>query len=328
MIEDIFKNTVKEYSLFKKKDRLIIGISGGPDSLFMLHQFSKIRKEYRLQLVCAHLNHGLRKESDQEEEFVKQVCKDLGIKCICEKKNVKSFFKGDSLEQTARNIRFDFFLNCARQTKIKKLALAHHKDDLVETVLMRLVKGSGLKGLQGFLPKSKFRSLTVIRPLINLRKKEILTWLKACNVSYCIDKSNFDNKFFRNHIRSELIPLLKKMNPNIINNLTTLARNISLDYDFIHSIALKEFNVLKRQSSSRGLRLDLDGLNKLSLAIFNNVLRIAIEEVKGHVRKLESRHLDELRDLVLHRPLGSIVDLPDLIAKKEEKTLLIQALIL
>jgi len=327
-MEEIFRNTLKKYNLLKKKDKLILGVSGGPDSVCMLYQFRKIWKDYKLQLVCAHLNHSLRKEADAEEEFIRKTCAKLGIKFISEKKDVQSFFDGDSLEQTARNLRLDFFRKVSRQTKIKKIALAHHKDDLIETVLMRLVRGSGLKGLRGFLPKTKFRGLTVIRPLIEVRKKEIIEWLKDKKLSFCIDKSNFEDKFFRNRVRLKLLPLLEELNPNIVNNLYNLASSISLDYDFIYSFSFQKFLVLKKRGTNKSLCLDLRGLKELPLAIFNNVIRIAIEELKGNNRRFEAKHLNELQDLVFHRPRGSIVDLPNLLAKKEEKVLFIQSLIL
>lgn len=328
MLEETFKESLKKHSLLKKKDKLILGVSGGPDSMGMLYQFWKIYKDYKLKLVCAHFNHGLRAEADREEEFLRGICAKLGIKFISEKKDVQSFFNGDSLEQTARNLRLDFFLKVSRESKIKKIALAHHKDDLIETVLMRLIRGSGLKGLRGFLPKSKFKSLTIIRPLIEVRKKEIIKWLDDKKIPYCIDKSNLDDKFFRNRLRSKLLPILSGLNPNIVDNIYNLAVNIYLDYDFIHSFSYSKFLALKKKEARNSLYLDLGGLKELAPAIFNNVIRIAIEELKGNTRRLESRHLNELQDLIFNRPSGSIVDLPNLLVKKEEKTLFIQSLIL
>ena len=328
MIEHVFSKTIKSYDLLKKKDKLILGVSAGPDSICMLYQFLNIKKDYKLYLVCAHLNHGLRKEADQEESFIRDICDKLGIKCISEKKDVNKFLKGDSLEQTARNLRYDFFLKCCRQTKIKKIALAHHKDDLIETVLMRLIRGSGLRGLRGFLPKSKFKSANIIRPMIEIRKSEILDWLKQNKIAYCIDKSNFQDKFLRNRIRLKLMPILGEMNPNIADNLYNLAYNISLDYDFIYTFSYRKFLSLKKKEKRNSICLELKGLKELPVAIFNNVIRVAIEEVKGNTRKLETRHLEELKDLLINRPCGSIVDLPDISVKKEEKALLIQSLIL
>lgn len=328
MLEENFKNTIKRYHLVEKNDRLLLGISGGPDSIFMLYQFHSIMKEYKLHLVCAHFNHALRPEADSEEEFVKNICKDLGIKFVSEKKDVNKFFDGDSLEQTARNLRFDFFLKLCRHFKIKKLALAHHKDDLIETVLMRIIRGTGLKGLRAFLPKSKFKGLTVIRPLIELNKKDILKWLENKNIPYCVDKSNLEDKFLRNRIRLKLIPQLCEINPSIAQNLYNLSSSVSLDYDFIYTFSRREFEKLKRGETKREIKLDLEGLKKNHPAIVNNIIRIAIEELKGDTRRLELRHLNEIKDLIENRPSGSVVHLPTLSVRKEEKRLIIQTLIL
>ncbi|MBU1122429.1 MAG: tRNA lysidine(34) synthetase TilS [Candidatus Omnitrophota bacterium] len=335
MIENTVKNTIKEYGLINKKDKVMLGVSGGQDSMCLLYLFHGLREEFAakrpassLQLVCVHFNHSLRKEADREESFVKDVCKKLKIKFISDKKDVKSFYKGDSLEQTARNLRLEFFLKCFRQTKIKKIALAHHKDDLVETILMRIIRGTGLKGLRGFSPNSKFRGLNIIRPLIGVNKEDVLQWLKKKKIAYCIDKSNFEDKFFRNNLRLNLMPVLRKLNPCVEDNVYNLARNLSLDYDFIYTFSYNKFQELKRSENKRDVRLDLEGLKKLSQAVFNNVIRVAIEEAKGNLRKIEGRHLSEIRDLVFNRPRGSIVDLPDLFVKKEEKLLIIQTLIL
>jgi tRNA(Ile)-lysidine synthase len=190
---------------------------------------------------------------------------------------------------------------------------------------MRLIRGSGLRGLRGFLPKSKFRGLTVIRPLIELRKQDILDWLNAKKIHYCIDKTNLEEKFLRNKIRLKLLPLLSEFNPNITESLYNVARSISLDYDFIYNISYGHYESLKKGLTNQCVRLDLDGLKKLPEALLNNVLRIAIEEIKGDTRRIEIRHLYELCDLIYTRPSGSIVDLPSLIVKKEEKILSIQA---
>ncbi|MEI8350606.1 MAG: tRNA lysidine(34) synthetase TilS [Candidatus Omnitrophota bacterium] len=328
MLEEILRKTIRHYDLLKKKDKVILGVSGGPDSLCMLYQLYRLRKEYKLQLVCAHFNHSLRDEADSEEEFVKNLCASLDIKFVSEKKDVKKFFNGDSLEQTARNLRFDFFLKCSRHFKIKKLALAHHKDDLVETVLMRLIRGSGLRGLRGFLPKSKYRSLTVVRPLIEITKKDIIAWLEKEAITYCIDKSNFENTFLRNRIRLELLPLLTTMNPNIVDNLYNVSRTMSLEYDFIYAFCRERFETLRRAETKRSIKLDIEQLKHLHSAMIHNIIRIAIEELKGDTRRIEAKHIEEISDLIFNRPLGSEVHLPLLLVKKEEKTLVIQSLIL
>lgn len=324
MLEELFKNTIEEYGLLKRKDKVILGVSGGPDSICLLYQFNNIARDYKLKLVCAHFNHSLRKEADDEENFIRNVCDNLNIKFISDKKDVAKFHQGDSLEQTARVLRYDFFLKCAQQVKIKKLALAHHKDDLAETILMRFLRGAGLRGLRGFLPKTKFKGLTVIRPFIGITKKEIIQWLKSEKIPYCVDKSNFEEKFFRNRVRLKLIPFLKEFNPNIEDTLYNLGRNVSVDYDFIYTYSRNSFEELKRGETKKGIKLDAQGLQKMPLAVLNNVIRIALEEIKGDIKRLEFRHLEEVRDLIFNRPQGSIVDLPGVIVKKDEGVLFIQ----
>ncbi len=326
MLENSFKETIQKYNLLKRKDKLLLGVSGGPDSICMLYQFLKIQQEYKLYLICAHFNHSLRPEADAEEDFVRNACKNLGVKFVSAKKDVKAF-GGDSLEQAARILRFDFFLSCARQEKIKKLALAHHKDDVIETTLMRIIRGGGLRGLRGILPKTKFKGIEVIRPLIELRKNEILAWLNNRGIEYRIDQSNFQDKFFRNRIRLKVLPILEELNPNIVNSLFNLSRLISLDYEFIYKFSQEKYNQLKKQEGKNYIKLELEGLKKLDLAILLNVLRLAIENLKGDLRKLEFRHFEEIIDLIYKRPSLSIVDLPFLEIKKEAGWLIIKSLL-
>jgi tRNA(Ile)-lysidine synthase len=193
---------------------------------------------------------------------------------------------------------------------------------------MRIIRGTGLKGLRAFSAKSKYKGLTVIRPLIELNKEDIVKWLENKNIAYCLDKTNFEDKFLRNRIRLKLMPLLSEINPSIAQNLYNLSASVSLDYDFIYSFSRKEFERLKRGETKREIRLDLEGIKENHPAIVNNIIRIAIEELKGNTRRLELKHLDEIRDLIDNRPLGSVVHLPELSVRKEEKRIIIQTLIL
>ncbi|MCF7916540.1 MAG: tRNA lysidine(34) synthetase TilS [Candidatus Omnitrophica bacterium] len=327
MIEDQFTETIKKYNLIQKKDKIMLGLSGGPDSVALLYNFLNLREDYKLKIVCIHFNHNLRKESDSEENFIKRICNKLDLEFISEKKDVNQFRK-DSLEQAARNLRFDFFLKCSRAKRIKKIALAHHKNDLAETVLMRIVRGTGLCGLRGFLPKAKFKNLTIIRPFINIEKEQILNWLKKRNISFCTDKSNQDKKFLRNKIRIELMPQLENINESIRDRLSGLAVNAGFDYDFIYNFSENEFRRLRVKKSGKGLYLNLPELRKLHPAIFNNVVRIAIEEIKGDTRRIEQNHLLEVRKLVKEGRDQASIHLPKIVVKKEKNTIFIQSLIL
>ena len=326
-IEKSFLKTIQKYELLKKREKILIGVSGGPDSVCMLHLFCALREEYKFDLVCAHFNHCLRKEADIEEKFVKSICRELKIKCVSEKKNVGKFFKGDSLEQTARNLRFDFFLKCSREFRSKKIALAHNKDDVAETVLMRIIRGTARRGLRGILPKSKIKGVTFIRPLLEIRKEDILKWLKFNEYTYKIDTSNFDEVFLRNKIRQKLLPFLKEFNPNMVNALFNLSRIAALDYECIEEVARNQFSHLKKRQGRGYVKLSIEGLKKLHPSFIFNLVRLAIEELKGNTRKLELRHLEEIGDLLYNRPGGSIVDIPDLKVEKDDSWLIIKSLL-
>jgi tRNA(Ile)-lysidine synthase len=258
---------------------------------------------------------------------VGKVSSELKVRFISCRKDVKKVSGGDSLEQAGRLARFDFFLNCCRRFGAKKIALAHNKDDVAETVVMRMLRGSALRGLRAILPKVKYKSAILIRPLIDVSKDDILNWLKVNKIDYRIDKTNLEQKFLRNKIRHKLIPLLKEVNPNIVNVLANTAKVVGRDYDFIHGFSVKEFNGLAKLGNAK-IKLNLEKLKKLHPAIINSVLRIAIEEIKGDLRRLELRHFDELVDLVFNRPESSIVHLPNLEIRKDNNCIIIKSLIL
>lgn len=323
LVEQVLK-TIKRYNLLKKKEKVILTVSGGPDSVAMLFLFLKIKEIFNLKLVCAHFNHGLRKEADEDEKFVKDLCSSLNIKFVSEKKNVKEFFKGDSLEQTARNLRYDFFLKIANSLKIKKISLAHTKDDVIETVLMRIIRGTGIQGLRGILPLTKIKGKIFIRPLIEIEKKRILDWLEKEKISYRIDTTNFEDKFFRNKIRLNILPLLEKLNPNIKNTLFNLARISSWNYDFVTQIAQRELSKVKKEEGRNFLVIDLEKIKDLHPFLLLQILRLAIEEVKGDTRRLDWRHFESILEAFQKR--GDYLDLPGIIVEVKEKKVIIRSL--
>jgi len=323
MIEQ-FKQHILKTGLVKKGEKLLLGVSGGPDSVCMLYFFTAIAKELRLNLTAVHFNHSLRDEADAEEEFVGELCRAKGIRYSSEKKAVKDFFHGDSLEQTARQLRYDFFLRCAREYKTKKIALAHHKDDLAETVLMRVIRGAGLKGLRAILPKTKYKNLTVVRPLLVFGKADIVNWLHTGNIAYCVDKSNFEEEFLRNRLRLSVMPMLRELNPAITDGLCNLAQAAGRDYDYIASQAKVLFKEALLKETHQQVELKLEAMVHAHPALFNHLVLLAIEKVKGNTRSIENCHVDEINDMVYHRPLGSVVDIPSVVVRKIEHRLIFQ----
>ncbi|MFZ7130997.1 MAG: tRNA lysidine(34) synthetase TilS [Eubacteriales bacterium] len=219
---------MRRHALLNMGDTLLLGVSGGADSIALLHYFYVISQEYHLMLYVAHLNHSLRDQaSDGDEKFVKELCRDYKIKCFTKKINVQEVSDNSktSIEETGRNLRYHFFDELCGRYNINKIVLAHHRDDQTETIVMRMIRGTGLKGLRGILP----RRGKIIRPFLCVSKKEILNYCCQHRLKYRQDLSNFDTDYHRNQLRLEVIPMMKKLNKNFSNNIFHLG-TISQEY--------------------------------------------------------------------------------------------------
>lgn len=310
-----FKNTIKKYGLIDKNDKLVVAVSGGPDSLALLYLLNKINKEFKLVLHIVHLDHMLRKDSYKDAEFVKRLADKLKMPVTCARLNVKELARKGSLEEIARNARLGFFFKVAKDTKASKIALGHTRDDQAETVLMRILRGSGLYGLSGILPKRDIAGFKIIRPLIEIKRKEIESFLKRNRIKPCRDISNSQEIYFRNKIRNNLLPLLEKgYNRNIKEVLSNMAESAGCDYDYLN----------QRADFSRkrlGRDINLDKLVRLHPAMQRLIIRAAIRRLKGDMRRITFQHIKEIEDLIFNRPVNSIVDLPKgiSVAKKKKR---------
>jgi tRNA(Ile)-lysidine synthase len=304
-------NTVRRNRLIKNGDKILIGVSGGPDSLSLLYILKTLQKENRTTLHIAHIDHGLRKCSVRDAEFVKALGGKLGIPVTCSKINLKSLSARGSIEEIARNARLNFLVTLAKKIKADKVALGHNADDQAETVLMRLLKGTGLQGLSGILPKRNLFGVTFIRPLIGVRRKEIESYLKKIGVRARIDETNFNYIFTRNKIRHKLLPLLEKeYNRNIREVLCNLGECSGTDYDYLYTLSSAQLEGFKR-------KLRLDSFLRLHPAMQRMILRHNIALIKGDTRRITFKHLKELEDMLLNRPVNSVVNLPRGVAVKK-----------
>jgi len=304
MIFEKAKQTIKKFNLLQKGDKIIVGVSGGPDSVVLLYLLHKLSRQFRMFLYIAHLDHGLRKDASKDRKFVEALGKKLGLPVIIHKVNLKAAIKKGSVEQCARQARFDFLFSAAKKVKAKKIALGHNLDDQAETVLMRILRGAGLYGLSAILPKRNIGGFEIIRPLIEVRRREIEAFLKKKKISACLDLSNQKDIYLRNKIRNRLFPLLEKeYNRKIKEILANLAQSSSLDYDYLNQAA-------ERSMRRSGSRILLKDFLKLHPAMQRLVLRLNIARLKGDTRRISFTHILEIEDLVLLRPENSIVDLP------------------
>ncbi|MFZ5982376.1 MAG: tRNA lysidine(34) synthetase TilS [Patescibacteria group bacterium] len=205
-----FQNFSHEHSLWKKGDRIVLGVSGGPDSMCLLDVFLKLQKKYDLELIVAHVNYNLRgNDSQKDEELVKNVATKNNLAIFVH--TPKNKFVSNR-EEAWRKIRYDFFEKIRKENNFNLIAVAHNADDQVETFFLNLFRGAGIEGLSGMKPRNK----TVIRPLLFASKKDILEYNRSNNIAFRIDRTNKENVFLRNRVRNILIPLIEKnFNPNI-----------------------------------------------------------------------------------------------------------------
>lgn len=213
-IDALVEKTVAEHGMLSRCDGLILAVSGGSDSMGMLALFAELPREF--PLTVAHVHHGLRKESDREEAMVRDFCKVHDLPCAVFHTQVKrELKKGETVESAARRIRYEFFRTLAKERRATHIATAHTKDDQCETVLLHLLHGAGPKGLCGILPKRREGEFTLIRPLIDCTKEQVLEYCRIHGVPYLEDASNEDLSYTRNRIRHEILPRLEQINPKV-----------------------------------------------------------------------------------------------------------------
>ncbi len=325
------RETIRRYNLLSKNDKVVVGVSGGPDSVALILLLNSLRKEFKLDLYIAHLDHQLRKNSYQDKDFVKSLARKLNLPFTWTKINIHRLSPGGSIEEIARQVRLSFLFSLAKKIGASKIALGHNQDDQAETVLMRLIRGTGLFGLGSILPKRKIANWIIIRPLIEIPRRTIESYVKRRKIKPCIDESNKNIIFLRNRIRNRLIPeLIKDYNPNIKRALVNVAQIAACDYDYLEKAAQKVLNKLKRPLSKHkqrgnflgGVKFNLNKLLKLHPAIQRLLLRLSIAQIKGTTRRLNFTHIREIEDLILYRPINSIVDLPQGISVVKNKNYL------
>lgn len=304
MILEKVKGVIKRYNLIERNDVVVVGVSGGPDSVALIYLLNSLKKPLKIDLHIAHLDHMLRKDSYKDRKFVEGLARKLKLPVTAACIKVGQLAKRGSLEEIARNARLGFLFRVAQDIKTRKVALGHNLDDQAETVLMRILRGTGLQGLSGMLPKTEIGGFQIIRPLIEVRRQDIEVFLKQRKVRPCMDTSNLEDIYFRNKIRNRLMPLLEKeYNNNIKGVLSNMAEIIGYDYDYLTRAAMRANRQMKT-------KVNLDKLLKLHTAIRRLILRMTIMKLKGDTRSITFQHIKELEDLTLNRPSGSIVDLP------------------
>ncbi len=307
------KDYIQSNDLLHHGDTVIVGVSGGADSVSLLHILYSLRYDLGLQLHVAHYNHNLRRGANADTHFVAALTQKLNLPYSTQTWTHPQLRAKGSLEEIARKRRLHFFTTLAKKINAPAIALAHTQDDLAETVVMRILRGCGLQGIRAILPKREIEGHKIIRPLLGVKKKEIISYLKKNHIAFRVDPTNQQKKFFRNQIRLDLLPLIKKKyNPNIEETLSHLAQNAATDYDYLEKEA-KQFLLSPKQwiKSTHQIKIDRPSFSRRHPAIQRMLIRLAIEQLKGDTNRLTLEHAKAIENLLAHQPAQTIIHLPN-----------------
>ena len=293
MLKEEVLKTIKTYNLIEENDKVVIGVSGGPDSICLLHLLYSIKKELEFEIVVAHINHQIRKVADSETEYVKDFCKNLGIECFVKKENITELAKKQKkgTEETGRQVRYDFFEDVAQKTNSNKIATAHNSNDRAETVILNILRGSGISGLKGI---EAMRDNKYIRPLIFTKREKIEEYCQENNLNPKIDESNMENIYNRNKVRNIIIPYIEKeFNKNIIQTINRLSDVATEENEFLQKLTEEQYNTISTIENDT-IILDLKKFNKLELVIKRRLILYTINEAIHTTNGIEKVNIDDI----------------------------------
>jgi len=284
-------STIEQYNMIKHGERVVVGVSGGADSIALLMFLNDIREEKNLTLFVVHVNHGIRGvEAKKDEDFVENICKTLKISYKAEKVSVSDISKefGITEEEAGRKARYSAFFRALKENNATKIAVAHNLNDQSETVLMYLCRGSGLTGLRGIPPVRD----EIIRPLINCRRDEIEKWLQEREQEYCVDSTNLETEYTRNKIRNNILPYIEKeINGNAIKNIVQTADLIKEEDDYIETEAKKAYEYIFVKKDDKSIYLHIPKMKELPKVIQRRALRIGFKELNKNIKDLTFKHI-------------------------------------
>lgn len=294
MLEKIVIETIKKNNLIKSGDSIVVGVSGGPDSITLLDILIKAQKEIDFNINVAHINHMIREEAIDDEEYVQSYCKTKNIPCYIKRVEVEEIAKEQKIgtEEAGRYVRYEFFEEVLQKTNSNKIATAHTKNDNVETVLMNIIRGAGTIGLKGI---EIIRDGKYIRPLINSQREEIENYCEENKLEPRIDKTNMENIYTRNKVRNLLIPYIKKeFNPNIIDTIDRLSQIAKEENEYFEQKTKDIYKEILIQESKKEIQLDLKKFNNLELVIKNRIVLYTINRLLGTNSGIGKIHIQDI----------------------------------
>lgn len=308
-----------QISLLPPGSRVLCAVSGGVDSMCLLHLLSQ-REE--LSLVCAHFNHQLRgEESDRDEAFVREICKQWNIPLTVGRGDVEAFARREklSLEEAGRTLRYAFLYQAAEEELCDWIATAHNAEDNAETLLLHLLRGSGLNGLTGISPQRG----KLVRPLLTTSRKEIEAYLIQHDIPHREDSTNADDAYTRNRVRHQLLPLLEEMNPGFVRRLTSAIPRLRADNDYLNDLARQLLT--KTEHREDGLVLPAALLSQAPAPVASRAVRLLLAQAAGGNWDCSAAHLEAVLELCRSSSPSAQVSLPHGLTARREYGLLVLA---
>ena len=296
---------------------VVVGVSGGADSLALLHALLALRASFGLQLHVAHLNHQLRgHESELDARFVEQVARDWDVPATVESHDVAAFavLKKISTEEAARLVRYGFLEQVAEREGARAVAVGHHADDQVETILMHFIRGAGLAGLRGMAPVSHYPfqpPRRLLRPLLEVTRAQVEAYCAAHQLSPRLDSTNAESQFMRNRVRHELLPLMEQYNPNLREVLRENAHVLSDDHDYLVQRARGAYDRLILDRTPESVAFAWSGWRALQRSLKRALIRLAVLRLRPELRTLDARHVESALQVADHGRVGARATLPD-----------------
>lgn len=296
-MEDRILKSIENYKLIENGDTIIVGASGGPDSQFMIYMLNSLKSQIDFEIILAHLNHLHRKEARNDENLVRKTAEELNLKFFTRARSMDDYAKKLKLssEDAGRRLRYEFFNDLAKEYKNPKIAVAHNKDDQAETVLMRIIRGTGLDGLKAM----DYKSGNIIRPILDIKKSEIIAYLDFKKIPYAIDHTNFENDYTRNKIRLDIIPKLEEINPRVVDQIYSLSELAKDDLEVLDGVIGDKFAELSDIKKDK-IIFDKAKFDKANPAILRRIIRKGIETLNGEIKDISRENIDEfltIRDL-------------------------------
>lgn len=310
---DKFLSFLDNENLIDDGDYVLLAVSGGPDSLAMFDLFRRAEMEMDMELAVFHLNHCLRKEAAEDAEFVASLCAQYNIRAFIEEVDVGKFThrEGLSPEEGARKVRFLTMARLVREHMLDRVSLGHNKNDLVETVLLNLFRGSGLRGLRGIDPLSRWQEMVIIHPLLPFSRREIEDYCQSRGLTPRRDRSNEKLIYTRNIIRHRLFPVIEEINSAAGDNIFRMSKILRKEDKYLDQLAAEKLNDLLIEKDNAKIVVSLPGLRQQHQVLLRRILREIIAILKINPVDLYSNHIQIVENLIFRGRTGNIIELPD-----------------